>query len=69
MTGIIGGEYSLGWVRRQVIITTNYGKIVPRRLARVVFLEKKLFSTLSLFNQVYKWVPTIIMLGGNLAMD
>ena len=22
MTGIIGGEYGLGWVRRQVIITT-----------------------------------------------
>ena len=25
--------------------------------------------TLSLFTQVYKWVPAIIMLGGNLAMD
>ena len=36
---------------------------------RVVSLDKKLYSTLSLFTQVYKWVPAIIMLGGNLAMD
>ena len=36
---------------------------------RVVSLDKKLYSTLSLFTLVYKWVPAIIMLGGNLAMD
>ena len=36
---------------------------------RVVSLDKKLFSTLSLFTRVYKWVPAIIMMGGNLAMD
>ena len=36
---------------------------------RVVSLDKKLYSTLSLFTQVYKWVPVIIMLGGNLALD
>ena len=36
---------------------------------RVVSLDKKLYSTLSLFTQVYKWLPAIIMLGGNLAMD
>ena len=35
----------------------------------VVLLDKKLYSTLSLFTQVYKWVPAIVMLGGNLAMD
>ena len=35
----------------------------------VVSLDKKLYSTLSVFTQVYKWVPAIIMLGGNLAMD
>ena len=35
----------------------------------VVFLDKKLYATLSLFTQVSKWVPAIIMLGGNLAMD
>ena len=35
----------------------------------VVSLDKKLCSTLSLIPQVYKWVLTIIMLGGNLAMD
>ena len=34
----------------------------------VVSLDKKLYSTLSLFSQVYKWVPAI-MLGGNFAMD
>ena len=36
---------------------------------RVVSLDKKLNSALSLFTQVYKWVPAIIMLGGNLPMD
>ena len=35
----------------------------------VVSLDKKLYSTLSLFTQVYKWVLAIIMLWGNLAMD
>ena len=35
----------------------------------VVSLDKKLYSTLSLFTQVYKCVTAIIMLGGNLAMD
>ena len=29
----------------------------------VVSLDKKLYSALSLFTQVYKWVPAIIMLG------
>ena len=32
-------------------------------------LNKKLYCALSLFTQVYKWVPAIIMLGDNLAMD
>ena len=32
-------------------------------------LDKKLYSTLFLFTQVYKWVPAIMMLGGNLEMD
>ena len=36
---------------------------------RVVSLDKKLYSTLSLFTKVYKWVLVIIVLGGNLAMD
>ena len=43
----------------------------PGLCRRVVSLDKKLYSTLSLFTQVYKWVPAIIMLGGgggNLAM-
>ena len=36
----------------------------------VVSLDKKLYSTLSLSTQVYKWVPAIIvMLGGNLAIE
>ena len=41
----------------------------PGLRRRVVSLDKKLYFTLSLFTQMYKWVPTIIMLGGNLAMD
>ena len=41
----------------------------PGHCRRFVFLDKKLYSTLSLFTQVYKWVLAIIMLGGNLAMD
>ena len=41
----------------------------PGLCRRVVSLDKKLYSTLSLFTQVYKWVPAIIMLGDNLAMD
>ena len=41
----------------------------PGLCRRVVSLDKKLYSTLSLFSQVYKWVPAIIMLGDNLAMD
>ena len=36
---------------------------------RVVSLDEELYSTLSLFTQVYNWVPAIIMLGSNLAMD
>ena len=30
---------------------------VPRLARRVVSLDKELYSTLSLFTQVYKWVP------------
>ena len=41
----------------------------PGHCRRVVSLDKKLYSTLSLFTQVYKWVMAIVMLGGNLAMD
>ena len=41
----------------------------PGHCRRVVSLDKKLYSTLSHFTQVYKWVPAIIILGGNLAMD
>ena len=41
----------------------------PSLCRRVVSLDKKLYSTLSLFTQAYKWVPAIMMLGGNLVMD
>ena len=41
----------------------------PGLCRRVVSLDKKLYSTLSLFTQVYEWVPAIIMLGGNLTMN
>ena len=36
---------------------------------RVVFLNKELCFTLSLFTQVYKWVPATHCWGGNPAMD
>ena len=36
----------------------------PGLCRRVVSLDKKLSFTLSLFTQVYKWVPAIIILGG-----
>ena len=41
----------------------------PGFCLRVVSLDKKFYSTLSLSTQVYKWVPAIIMLWGNLVMD
>ena len=41
----------------------------PGLCHHVVSLDKKLYSTLSLFTQVCKWVPAIIMLGVNLVMD
>ena len=34
----------------------------------VLSLDKELYSTLSLFTQVYKWVP-VTFCGGNSAMD
>ena len=41
----------------------------PSLCRRVVSLGKKLYSTLSLFTQVYKWVHAIIMLEGSLAIN
>ena len=41
----------------------------PSLCRRVVSLDNKLHFTLSLFTQVNKCVPAIIVLGGNLAMD
>ena len=35
----------------------------PGLYPRVVSRDKELYFTLSLFTQVYKWVPAIIMLG------
>ena len=42
---------------------------VPGLCRRVFSLDERLYSTLSLSTQVYKWVPAIIMRGGNRAMD
>ena len=36
---------------------------------RVVFLDKELYSTLSLFTQVYKWIPVTYCWVVNPAMD
>ena len=41
----------------------------PSPCHRVVSLDEQLYSTLSLFTEMYEWVPAITMLGGNLAMD
>ena len=41
----------------------------PSLCRRVVSFNKKLYSTLSLLTQVYKWVMVIIMLEGNLVID
>ena len=41
----------------------------PGLCRRVVSSDKKLYSTLSLFTQAYKWVPAIVMLGSDHAMD
>ena len=38
-------------------------QIEPGFCCHVISLGKKLYSTLSLFPQVYKWVPAMIMLG------
>ena len=54
------------------------GLILVSAAASVVSLDKKLYSTLSLLIQVYKWVPIVDHSagrgeggggGGNLAMD
>ena len=35
----------------------------------IVYLDKELYSTLSLLTQVYKWVPATYCWGGNPARD
>ena len=44
-------------------------RLGPGLCRLVVSLDEKVYFTLSLFTQVYKSVPAIIMLGGNLAID
>ena len=41
----------------------------PNLCRCAVSLDLKLYSTLSIFTQGYKWVLAIIMLGGKFAMD
>ena len=36
----------------------------PGLCRRVVFVDKKLYSTSSFFTQVYKWVPAIVICDG-----
>ena len=50
----------------QAVNTSNSGSGGPEPLARcVVSLGKELFSTLSLFTQLYKWLAVTYCLGGN----
>ena len=76
-----GGRWFEPGFRRSVVSldkTTSFPGLFPFELGRPnskgkspgnEVVDKKLYSTLPLFTQVYKWVPAIIMLGGNLAMD
>ena len=62
------------WRRGGLVVSTldfrsGGSRSEPGPCRGVVSLDKKLYSTLSLFTQVYKWVPAIIILGGNVAMD
>ena len=40
----------------------------PSLAHRVVYLDKELYSTLSLFTQVYKWVPATYCWGGGVTL-
>lgn len=54
-------QKSCGFVYGRAVNTSNCG---PGGLAgRVISLDKELCSTLSLFTQVYKWVPTMYCSG------
>ena len=48
-----------------VVSALDFGRqgFEPGHCRRVVSLDKKLYSTLSFFTEVYKWVLAIIMLG------
>ena len=73
---LYGGRGAVVW---WLALWTSDRKVVGHRSSlaslccRVVSLYKKLYLTLPLFTQVYKWVLAIIMLGGgggpNLAMN
>ena len=63
---MVGNEM---WRRSGLVVSTldfrSRGRwFKPGHCRHVVSLDKKLYSTLALFTQVYKWVPAIIMLGG-----
>ena len=71
---IYGDSLLLLWRRSGLVVSAldfrSGGRwFEPGHCRCVVSLDKKLYSTLSLFTQVYKRVPAIIMPGGNLAMD
>ena len=51
------------WLVRQTSVRSGGRWFEPGLCHRVDSLGKKLYFTLSLFTQVYKWVPAIIMLG------
>ena len=54
----------------QAVNTSNSGSGGPEPLARcVVSLGKELFSTLSLFTQLYKWLAVTYCWGVTLPMD
>ena len=66
-------EYGV-WRRGDLVVSALHFRsggrwVDPSLCRRVVSLDKKRYSTLSLFTQLYKWVPAIIILWGDLVMD
>ena len=64
----MSARYYLLWRRGGLVVSAlnlrSGGRwFEPSLCRRVVSLDKKLYSTLSLFTQVYKWAPAIIMPG------
>ena len=62
----VGGGLEVSWL----VLSTPERAVWVQALSRdIVFLGKAFTLTVPLSTQVYKWVPTNLMLGENPAMD